>query len=108
MNVSDLRQMYVPVKNQRKWNQLLQFASRLRTIEPRDEGEVGKTFLMIESRGEGSRESFQDFKLIKADVGHVGGTFSEIWIRCTLTVPSVTMNKPVKFANDSKKYLVFE
>lgn len=109
MKKEELPSFYIPVLKSIYWAEISGMADKLRKIEKRDDGSIGLTFLMIETKGKGARASFQGYDIVKADVGKVGAKYSEIWIRHSLLhAGCMNINKPVRFANDSKTILVLE
>ena len=107
MKKEDLRKMHVPKRLSKEWEQLLNVAHHLREIEKRDSGSVGLFMVQILSKGGGSRETFQGWKIIVCDVGPVYDKFAEIWIKHYLQDLEV-VNRPVRFGIKAHRYLVAE
>lgn len=107
MEKSDLRQMYVPVRLKGHWEMLEKLAPRLREIEKRDEGAIGLTFIIVMTKGVGTRETFQGYECFSADVGHVADMYAEIWLKYNHS-RSDPVSAPLKFRIHSHKVLVFE
>lgn len=107
MKKEDLRKMHVPKKHSKEWEWVLNVAHHLREIEKKDSGSVGLFMVQILSKGGGSRETFQGYRLLSCDVGPVYDKFAEIWVKYD-TLTSEKINRPVRFGIKAHRYLVAE
>ena len=99
--------MHVPKKLSDEWERLLNMAHHLREIEKRDSGSVGLVMVQILSKGGGSRETFQGYRLLACGVGPVYEKFAEIWVKHDI-LTSEQINRPVRFGIKAHRYLVAE
>lgn len=77
-----LKNIYIPVAARETYMRLLDILQEntYREISSIDEGKILHDSLIIETKGKGERETFQNYTIARVDVGKVGDTYIDIAI----------------------------
>ena len=95
-----LNKIYCPVDKTAKLAQLWAIVAEndYRAIEETDKNKKFLDCLIIETKGKGSRESFQDYLITRVDIGEVGSATASIAI-----YKDINLVTPLKVARDNIK-----
>ena len=95
-----LNKLYCPVDKTAKLAQLRAIVAEndYRAIEETDNNKMFRDCLIIETKGKGSRESFQDYLITRVDIGEVGSATASIAI-----YKDNNLVTPLKVARDNIK-----
>lgn len=80
-NIKIPERLYVPNDLQNEFAMYLGCTPHFRKIAPSDAGAVGIDVAVIYLSGKKPRWSFKGYARFKADVGKVGKTFADVWLR---------------------------
>ena len=95
-----LNKLYCPVDKTAKLAQLRAIVAEndYRAIDEGDKNKMFRDCLIIETKGKGSRETFQDYLITRVDIGEVGSATASIAI-----YKDINLVTPLKVSKDNIK-----
>ena len=97
-----LDSLYIPKSKKPLILQLKQYLDivDVRHVSKEDEFKIGLSMLVIQTKGKGTRETFEDFKVYRADFNTIGKQYALVYIY------SMSGGKPLRMDITSMKNLV--
>ena len=80
--INFIDELYIPKSKLMLVQQLLDYLEivKVRTIDPNDHHSVHMSVLQILTKGKGKRETFDDYRIIKADFDNIGKKYALVYI----------------------------